>query len=159
MLSLIVAYDTNRGIGKSNQMPWHYSEDLQYFRKVTANHTVAMGRNTFLSIGKALPKRKNIVFTSNKASLQDAINIEIHEHPQAFFEQAQHTEEEIFVIGGSKIYQLALPYATKLYITHIHKAYDVDTYFPEVDFTQFKKITEEVSGELTFSVYQKVNTL
>jgi len=150
-----VAFDKNRGIGKDNKLPWHYPEDLQYFKTTTSGHTVAMGSKTFASIGRALPGRKNVVFTRDVDKLANVPNIEVNTDPVAFFTQEKNTLEEIFVIGGEKIFELALPLAWRLYVTEIADSYDVDTYFPTVDLTQFTEISRHTSGELTYIVYEK----
>lgn len=155
MLSIIVAYDKNRGIGINNTLPWDYPEDLRYFRKTTQNHAIAMGSNTFLSIGRALPKRRNIVFSFDQEDLAEYADIEIHTDPIAFFEANKDTDEEIFVIGGMTIYELALPYIQRFYITHIDAEFTVDAYFPEIDFSTYHKISEKIIQPLTFAVYEK----
>ena len=155
MLSIIVAFDQQQGIGKDNQMPWHYPADLRYFRKVSEGKTVVMGRKTLESIGKTLPKRTNIVFSRDLTLATQFPNIQIETDPTAFFEKHQHTAEEIFVIGGSMIYQLALPYVSKLYITHIAETYPADTYFPTIAWDRFINISEETNGKLTWAVYQR----
>jgi len=155
MLSLIVAYDENRGIGKENKLPWHYPTDLKYFKEKTYGHTVAMGRKTFLSIGKALPGRKNVVFTNNPSMLVGVPDIEINTNPVAFFQQTKDTPDEVFVIGGSEIFKLALPYIHRLYVSEIARTFDVDTYFPTIDLTEFNKKSSNTIDELTFIVYEK----
>jgi dihydrofolate reductase len=155
MLSLIVAYDENRGIGKGNKLPWHYPADLKYFKAKTDGHTIAMGRKTFLSIGRALPGRKNIVFTRQPVELADVAGIEIKRDPVAFFAQVQDTADEVFVIGGREIFTLALPYVSRLYVTEIARSFEADTYFPDVDLTEFNKKSSNTIDELTFIVYEK----
>ena len=121
MISIIVAIGKNNLIGKGNDLPWNYPEDLKYFRKVTSGKTVLMGENTFYSIvnriGKPLPKRQNIVATLNMDFSYENVLVT---HDLISFLKENH-DEEIFVIGGKQIYQLVLPYADRLYITHINK--------------------------------------
>jgi len=155
VLSLIVAYDVNHGIGKNNKLPWHYPEDLKYFKATTLGATVAMGRNTFLSIGRALPNRKNIVFTRDPSKLAGVQGIAIKTDPVAYFKTGQSSDDNIFVIGGHDIFELALPYVSRLYITEIDRTFDVDTYFPPVDMTKFKQQMKTQTGDLTYLVYEK----
>lgn len=157
MINLIVAIGKNNLIGKGNSLPWYYPEDLKYFRQTTLNKTVLMGENTFYSIiarnNKPLPKRKNIVATLNKDFSYDGVEVV---HDVVEFVKENH-DEDIFIIGGMQIYKLTLPYADRLYITHINKEYDGDVYFPSIDYSNYKVISENVvSSELTFKVYEKV---
>lgn len=155
MISLIFAIDENNLIGKGNDLPWHYPEDLKYFKDVTTGKTVLMGLNTFYSIynriGKPLPKRNNLVATLDRniqiegvTFIYDLISFLTKEH-----------EEEIFIIGGKQIYELSLPYADRLYITHINKTYDGDVYFPKINYDAYNIIKSINSGELTFNVYER----
>ncbi len=155
-LSIVVAMDENRLIGKDNAIPWHYKRDLKYFKKLTTHHKVVMGRRTFESIvstlGAPLPNRENIVLSRTKETLKGATIIR---DASAYFSQAMDEDEEIFVIGGARIYALALPYVSKLYITHIEGEYEGDTHFPDIDFSMFKKTKEDAEGPLTFTVYER----
>jgi len=155
MLSLIVAVDKNFGIGKDNKMPWHYKEDLLYFKKITLDKTVVMGRKTFESIvkslGKPLPSRNNIVLSRSNYAYND---IEVINDITKYTNN--HQEEEIFIIGGKTIYDLVIDQVDRMYITFIDEVYECDTYFSKVDFTKFKKINETVSNKLTFTVFERV---
>jgi len=155
-LSIIVAMDENRVIGKANKIPWHFQKDLKYFKDVTSNHKVFMGRKTYESILDSLkmplPNRESIVLTRTKESLSGA---KIIRDASAYFKKMQKSEEEIFVIGGARIYALALPYASKLYITFVEGSYEGDTYFPDIDLSVFQKISELPDGPLTFTVYER----
>ena len=150
MLAIIVAIGPHNLIGKGNDLPWHYSEDLKYFKEVTLNKSVFMGYNTFLSIynrlGKALTKRKNYVLTYEETLPGGAIPIhDLKELP----------DEDIFVIGGKMIYEMMLPYVDMLYITHVNKEYDGDVFFPEIPFENFELVSSRKSGDLDFCVYKK----
>ncbi|MFW6298044.1 MAG: dihydrofolate reductase [Bacillota bacterium] len=155
-LSIMVAMDKNRLIGKDNALPWHFKEDLKYFKRVTSGHTVLMGRKTFESIraslGGPLPGRKNLVLSRSLDTLDGA---EVIHDATAYFKKAAQKDEEIFVIGGAEVFKAALPYANKLYITSIDAAYEGDTYFPDVDLSAYEKTQEETKGPLTFTVYER----
>lgn len=153
MFSLIVAIGPHNIIGKGNDLPWYYPDDLKYFKKTTLNKAVFMGYNTFLSIynrlGKPLPKRTNYVLTFEETLPGGGIPIhDLKELP---------TDEEIFVIGGKTIYELMLPKCERLYITHINKEYDGDVYFPPINYEEYDLISKEdaLEGELSFCVYEK----
>lgn len=155
MISLIVAISSNNVIGRDNQLPWHYKNDLKYFKDITTNHTVVMGRRTFDSIisrnGKPLPNRKSVVVTRNKDFYYDGVLV-IHD----FLEYLNRNfEEEIFIIGGNEIFKESIPFADRLYITHIHKEYDGDVYFPDYKKEDYKLISQKDDGELSFCVYER----
>lgn len=155
MISIIVAIAKNGVIGINNTLPWHYKEDLKYFKETTLNKTVVMGRNTFESIisrnNKVLPNRNNVILTSNKNYYFEGATF-INDLDDFL---SNNKDEEIFIIGGKKLYELTLDKADKLYITHINKEYEGDTYFPEVNFNLFDLVKKEDLGELSFCVYQR----
>lgn len=128
MISLMVAHDPNHVIGRDNQLPWHIPEDLAYFKKNTLGKGIVMGRNTFESIGRPLPKRRNIV-----VSRQTDLDIEgadvVHSLDDAV-RLAEEVHEEVMVIGGEQIFRSILPKADRLYITLIHQEFEGDTFFP-----------------------------
>ena len=156
MISLIVAHDENRVIGYENDMPWHLPGDLQYFKKTTMGKPVIMGRNTFESIGKPLPGRRNIIITRNASYVAEGAEIVSSlEEAIALVKDV----EEIMIIGGQQIFDLALPLADRLYITHIHHAFKGDTYFPAYDeFTQVhcaEKIDSSHGYTFQYCIYEK----
>lgn len=129
MISLMVAHDPNHVIGKDNQLPWHIPEDLAYFKKHTVGKGIVMGRNTYESIGRPLPKRRNIV-VSRKDNLQIEGTDVVHSLEDAIG-LAEEVHNEVMVIGGEQIFRSILPQADRLYITLIHKEFEGDTFFPE----------------------------
>jgi dihydrofolate reductase len=141
-------------IGKNNDLPWDYPEDLQYFKYITLNKTVLMGVTTFESIvqrlNKPLPNRKSIVASLDNFSYP---GVEVINDLIGFLKKPHN--EEIFVIGGKTIYEIAFPYADKLYITHIKKVYDGDTYL-DFDLSDFKLVKSDDNEELTFAVYERI---
>jgi len=157
MIALLVAVSKNNVIGKDNALPWHYKKDLQYFKALTTNQTVLMGRKTYESIldslGKALPNRRNIVASRTLGSLKGADLIDnVHTFIKEF-----PSEQNLFIIGGKQIFDETIQYADYLYITHIDKDYEGDTYFTDYRKEDYEKIKEEVDGVLRFTVYKKVN--
>lgn len=127
MINIIVATSKNNQIGINNQLPWHISEDLKYFRLTTSGKTVLMGRKTFESIGRPLPNRKNIVLTRDMSFAPEGVSV-VHSLEEAL--EICKAQEEIFIIGGGEIYSLFLPYADYLYITLVDKVINGDTDFP-----------------------------
>ncbi|WP_027634314.1 dihydrofolate reductase [Clostridium hydrogeniformans] len=132
MLSAIVAISSNNVIGRENKLLWHISEDLKRFKKITEGHTIIMGRKTFESLPGVLPNRPHIVLTRDK-------DYEIHDervkvvHSLDRLHSFIEGDEEVFVIGGGEIYSLLMPYTNKIYLTKVHKEYEGDTKFPELD--------------------------
>lgn len=160
MISLIVAFDQNQLIGKDNQMPWHYPADLKYFKEVTMGKPMLMGRNTFeslLSYGGPLKGRHHYVLTRQKDYIYDHPEVTMIQEWKSLLERYRQSEEDLFVIGGAKIYELLLQEVDFLYITHIERTYQGDTYFPPIDWNQFECIKENrVEGQpLRFCIYQK----
>ena len=139
MLSIIVAYDQNKGIGIHNSLPWKLSDDLKNFKKLTENNYIVMGRKTFDSIGRALPNRKNIILTRQENYTQEKCAI-AHNIDSILNLAKEKPHYEIFIIGGAEIYQILLPFVNRLYITKVHTIKEADAFFPEWDPTQFKRI-------------------
>ena len=132
IISLILAMDEKRGIGKDGKLPWRLSSDLKRFRELTMGHHLIVGRKTFESIGKPLPGRQTIIVTHNAsfkpdgclvaASVQDALAV-----------AQERGETEVFVIGGAEIYSQTLEMADRVYLTLVHAKVDADTFFPEIN--------------------------
>ena len=120
MLSIIVAKAKNNVIGKNNKLIWNLPEDLKRFKELTDGHVIIMGRKTFESIGRILPNRKHVVFTNNTDFNINNENVEIV-HSMLQIQQYIESEEECFVIGGAMIYNLIMPYVTKMYVTPIEE--------------------------------------
>lgn len=140
IISIIVAMGDNRGIGKTNKLLWHIKADLKKFKKLTTNHPIIMGRKTFESIGKPLPHRANIVVTRDTNFSRSGILV-ANSLEKALEEAKKVEKKEIFIIGGGQIYQQALPYAKKLYLTVVKGKFDADIFFP--DYSKFDKVIWE----------------
>lgn len=153
-LKIIVAMTQNRVIGKDNQMPWHIPEDLAHFKKETTGHSIIMGRKTYLSIGRALPKRKNIVLSRDPSFSAEGVVV-YHSLVEAIA-----AEPDAFIIGGAAIFEQALPLVNELYITHIEAEIKGDRQFPKLDWQlwQEQECTElhTASGyKLRFCKYKR----
>ena len=139
-ISLIVAVAKNGVIGTGGTMPWHITEDFAHFKAVTLGHSVVMGRKTYESIGRPLPRRRNIVITRNtNLSIEGCEMAPSLEAALAMYAG----EEEVFVIGGGEIYRQAMPLADKLYITHVGIEVEGDTRFPDIDSAVWHEVSRE----------------
>lgn len=157
MFSIIVAIGEKNEIGKENKLLWYIPEDLKKFKGITLNKTVAMGRKTYESIGRPLPDRKNIVFTKN-SNVEENENIEVYSNLDSFINKYKNSAEEIFIIGGEKIYRefLERDIVEKMYISHINiQCEEADAYFPEIDFNKWEKELEEQHENWKFCIYKK----
>ena len=155
MLSIIAAVGKNRELGRNGDLVFHLKDDMKFFKETTIGHKVVMGRKTWESLPARLPDRENIVISSRDFEGPDEI---IHD-VASFIEANKNTEEEIFVIGGGKIYAEFLPYARKLYLTEVDKeGTEADTFFPDFDKTRYTHeiIKKGKEDDLTFviSLYQ-----
>ena len=139
-LSIVVAMDENRLIGKDNKLPWHLPADLAYFKKITMGKSIVMGRKTYDSIGRPLPNRRNIVISRNLktlitgcevlSSIDDVLSI-------------TEDEDEVMIIGGASLCEQLLPQVSRLYITKIEGKFDGDIYFPEYDESDWRQVSCE----------------
>lgn len=150
---MIVAVDEKRAIGKDNQLLWHIPEDLKRFKELTTDHTVIMGENTYRSIGRPLPNRKNIVVTLDESFVASGC-LMAHSINEALQRARENEKDEVFIIGGASIYKQFLPMINRLYLTLVEGEHEADTFFPEyADFV--KKISEEKvnNGKYTFTFF------
>ena len=130
MITLIAAIGKNRELGKDNKLIWYIPDDLKFFRKTTTDHTVVMGYNTYKSIGKALPNRKNIVITTKDIEIDGAV---VYHNIDDMLKK-EMTNDEVFIIGGASLYKHFYPIASKMYLTEIDdEDKEADVYFPEFD--------------------------
>lgn len=166
-INLIVAKSSNNVIGNNNELLWKIPNDLKYFKKVTTNSVVIMGRKTFESIGKILPNRLNVIISKQSGDLKEIYkgckNCLFFDNfnDMFLFINNQDFYKNIFVIGGGEIYKYFIEnnLINKYYITEIKQEFEGDTYFPNVDLSNYKKETVD-SGEYNglnyeFNVYFK----
>lgn len=129
-LTLIAAMAKNRVIGKDNDLIWHFPEDLKHFKSLTSGHHVIMGRKTFESVGRPLPKRVNIIITRQKDYQAEGCKIAGSlEEALAMVEN----DDQPFIVGGAEIYKQSLDFAKTIELTLIEAEYEGDTFFPEFD--------------------------
>jgi len=161
-ISAIVAISKNRVIGHENDIPWYLPADLKYFKRTTLNHPIIMGRNTFTSIGKPLPKRTNIVLTRNPFYIASGCLI-AHSLKQALELAFDQEEEEVFIIGGGQIYEQALPYLDKIYLTEVDLEVPGEVVFPILPANEWIETAAEAHPAdekneyaYTFKIYTKI---
>ncbi|MDG6831399.1 dihydrofolate reductase [Glaesserella parasuis] len=142
-ISLIVSRTLNKVIGKDNAMPWHLPVDLAWFRANTVGKPVIMGRKTYESIGRLLPKRPNIILSRSGFAVDGAYSATSLEQAVTLVKSFANVDE-IMVIGGVELFKQAMPLADKLYLTEIQAEIDGDTFF-EFDETQWKIVEEKWS--------------
>ncbi|EPD53097.1 hypothetical protein HMPREF1210_00828 [Paenisporosarcina sp. HGH0030] len=160
MISLIVAHDMNRVIGKDNKMPWHIPNELAYFKEKTMGKAIVMGRNTFESIGRPLPGRLNIVITRNTSYNPEGVTV-VHSIEEAI-EIARKHHEEVMVIGGEQIFKEVLPYTDLIYVTLIQNEFEGDTFFPPYEdgwdvASTSETITTDSGLQYQYMIYKKKN--
>ena len=169
-ISIIAAMTKNRIIGDGNKMPWHISEELQHFKKVTMGKAMIMGRATFDSIGRrTLPGRKTIILSKSikveqqdcvvvdsiDNALQEAENFAIEMQGKEEFSE-KNINKEVMIVGGANIYKQFLAIANKMYLSIIHNNYRGDVFFPKYEKSLWQTIAEEEHSEFTVNILEKI---
>ncbi len=156
-ISIIAATDLNGLIGANGGMPWHIPEELAWFKQHTLGKVVVMGRKTWVSLGKPLPGRRNIVLSTNPDFVAEGADL------MQSIEQvlALAKANEVFIIGGAELFRQFLPMSDKLYISTIHAEYSGDTYFPAYDADEWHQIhcesvTTSQNNQIDFSIFQRI---
>lgn len=145
IVSAIAALSRNRVIGKNNDLPWKLPDDMKFFMETTRGHHVVMGRRNYDSLHekyKPLPQRTNIVITRQQNFKAPGCEV-MHAVEPALDLARKNGESECFIIGGAEIYQLAMPYTTRLYMTEIEAVIEGDTFFPEFNPSDWKEISRQ----------------
>ena len=142
IVSAIVATAKNNVIGKDNDIPWYLPADLKYFKKTTLNHHIIMGRKTYQSIGKPLPKRTNIILTRDPYFIISNC-IVVHSIEDGLEIALDNGAEEVFIIGGGSIYEQSMPYVDKVYLTEVDLDVKGTVYFPALDPKEWTLLSEE----------------
>jgi len=135
-LAAIVALSDAGVIGRGDDLPWHISEDLKHFRRVTMGHAILMGRRTHDSIGKALPGRRNLVLSRSSSPVAEGAEL-VHSLDEAL--ELVADDALPMIIGGAQIYRLAMPRVTELFLTEVHREVDGDVHFPDLDRDAFEE--------------------
>ena len=126
-LTAIVAMTPSHVIGRGGDLPWHLPEDLKFFKRTTSGHPIVMGRKTYESIGRPLPKRRNIVLTRDPA--WSAPGVETITSPEQL-NALEDLGDTVFIIGGAEIYQAFMPHLDELLVSHVFAEHEGDTFFP-----------------------------
>ncbi len=152
MISHIVACSENNVIGVNGELPWHLSEDLKRFKRLTSNHVIIMGRKTHESIGKPLPNRVNVIITRQlnydakgclvAASLEDALKV------------SEVNDDEIFIIGGGEIYKQSIDIVDTIYMTRVYGEIKGDAYYPDIP-SDFEEVSKAELVGYSFSIYRR----
>jgi dihydrofolate reductase len=142
MIILIAAIAENSALGKNNELLWHLPKDFKRFKEITSGHYIIMGRKTFESFPKPLPNRTHVIITRQKDYVcEGCIVVQDLEKALAVCPK----NEDVFIIGGGEIYSQSIHLADQLDITRVHHSFEADVYFPEIDPTIWKLISEEVN--------------
>jgi dihydrofolate reductase len=138
-VTIVVAISENHVIGKDNKLLWYLPNDLKHFKNITTGHTVIMGRKTFDSVGKPLPKRRNIIITRQPITIEGCEVVNSIEGALALCAG----EDEVFIVGGAEIYKLSLHLTDRIYLTIVHKEFEGDSFFPEIDKSEWDEVSCE----------------
>lgn len=138
-INIVVAIASNNAIGKNNKLLWHLPKDLKHFKELTTGHTVIMGRKTFDSVGRPLPNRRNIVVTRQNINIEGC---EVVNSLDAALALASG-EAEVDIVGGAEIYRQAMHLTNRIHLTIVHQNFDADTFFPEIDYSEWEETTRE----------------
>jgi dihydrofolate reductase len=164
IVSAIAAAAKNRVIGANGKIPWYLPADLKYFKRTTLHHHVIMGRKTYMSLGKPLPKRTNIILTRDPFFMASNCLI-AHTIEEALSLAYDNGEEEAFIAGGAEIYTQSLPYWDKLYLTEVELEPEGDAYFPEIDEDNWKLIKSDAREPdaknkvpFTFKLFERISS-
>lgn len=160
-ITLIAAIDEHNGLGKGNQLLCHLPADLKFFKEMTMGKPILMGRNTFESIGKALPGRLNVVLSRTMSTPPSDITI-IPSLEAALHQLADYPE--VVIIGGATVYEQALPFTSLIYLTKIHHQFEADVFFPQLDTNQWnieliKEQAVDEKNKYRLSFYKYIRTV
>jgi dihydrofolate reductase len=143
-ISIIVAAAENGIIGRDGGLPWHLSDDLRRFKRLTMGHTIIMGRRTWESIGRALPGRRTIVVSRNPELQIDVADVEAVTSLDSALEFAAGSgEDEAFIVGGAELYREALGRVDRIYLTRVCATVDGDTSFPDVAWNEWQLVESQ----------------
>jgi dihydrofolate reductase len=155
---IIAAVAENGVIGRDDDVPWHYPEDLEHFKEKTMGHPVLMGRKTYFSLPekyRPLPGRKNIVLSRSTPELPESVEL-VNSLGEAWEVAEKYDEEKMFVIGGEGVYRQALDDADKMVLTEIHQEYEGNIYFPEWSEDNWEEVERDDREELSFVEYRRL---
>ena len=146
-LIIVALIDEGYGLGKDNKLLYRFKEDMKFFREITTNHYIVMGKNTLLSLNGLLPNRKHLVIST---SMESDNFVKVYKSINDFLSDSAFMDEDVFVIGGGQIYKELLPYTDLMYLTKVHSYRKADAYFPKFDINDFDG---ELLGEYKTELY------
>ncbi len=155
---IIAAVAENGVIGKDGDIPWHHSEDLEHFREKTMGNPVVMGRSTYESLPedyRPLPGRTSIVLSRSLDSLPNESAKAVNSLDDAWEKARETGRNRVFIAGGASVYKQVLPEADRMVLTRIHEEYKGDTFFPEVDWSNWEEVSRDDRGDLSFLEYRR----
>ena len=138
-ITIVVAISENNAIGKNNKLLWHLPNDLKHFKEITTGHTVIMGRKTYESVGRPLPNRRNIIITRQNIAIEGC---EVAGSIDAALALCAR-EKEVFIVGGAEIYKQSINLTDRIYLTIVHKKFEGDSFFPEINKQDWKEVYRE----------------
>lgn len=157
-LSIIACVGKNLELGRDNNLIFHIKDDMKYFKEITLNHIVVMGRKTFESLPGLLKDRKNVVITRSK-NINFPNEVEVYSSIEEFMEHYKNYNDEIFVIGGASIYKQFLDFCDKIYLTEVYESREADVYFPKFDKNLYDreviKTGESKTLKYDFAIYRR----
>ncbi|HEY8784540.1 MAG TPA: dihydrofolate reductase [Mucilaginibacter sp.] len=139
IVTQVVAISENHVIGKDNKLLWYLPNDLKHFKEITTGHTIIMGRKTYDSVGKPLPKRRNIIITRQHITIEGC---EVVNSIEAALELCKD-EQQVFIVGGAEIYKQSLHLTDRICLTIVHKEFEGDSFFPEINKQEWKEVARE----------------
>jgi len=139
IVSQVVAISKNHVIGKDNKLLWYLPNDLKHFKEITTGHTVIMGRKTYDSVGKPLPRRRNIIITRQAIAIEGCEVVNSIEAALALCTG----EDEVFIVGGAEIYKQSMHLTDRIYLTIVHKEFEGDSFFPEINKSEWNEVFRE----------------
>lgn len=163
ILSQIVAVDRKNGIGKNNDLLVKIPEDLKHFKETTQGKVLIMGRKTFDSLGRVLPKRFHIVITRQTLKSEHPMVCYVSSLDEAYRKAQSLISEwpkEVFILGGGEIFKQSLPKTDRIYLTRIDETFDADTFYPDVDWDHFELIEKrdfQTSPPFSINIYRRIN--
>lgn len=144
MIIMIAAVAENNTLGKDNELVWHLPNDFKRFKSLTSGHHIIMGRKTFESFPKPLPNRTHVIITRQKGyQAEGCLVVDSIDKALAICPK----DEDNFIIGGGEIYNLALPFTDKIEITRVHRNFEGDAHFPEINETEWEIIASEFNAK------------
>jgi dihydrofolate reductase len=139
IVTAVVAISENHAIGKDNKLLWYLPADLKHFKQITTGHTIIMGRKTYESVGKPLPNRRNIIITRQAIIIDGCEVVNSIDAALALCKD----EPEVFIVGGAEIYRQAIKQTDRIYLTIVHKEFEADSFFPEINKQEWKEVFRE----------------